>query len=60
MVGSIIAVLALGVVYEGLKSLREFLMMWDELRRGRKGNVHIQLSNETTPLVGKRIGGTSW
>ncbi len=49
MVGSIIVVLAMGVVYESLKTLREFLMTVD----GRRGKKSSSVKSSTVQVIKK-------
>ena len=52
LVGSIVAVFVVAVLYEGLKTLREFLLYYQSKKT--KSKMHIQ--DETTSLLTK---GTS-
>ena len=60
LVGSIIAILLLAIAYEGLKSLREFLMTFDQRRKKKELAQSIQ--DERTGLLShqKKEGQPTW
>ncbi len=63
MVGSIIAILALALAYEGLKSVREFLMVHDQKIRQRNKKTqctNVQTLNEKGPLICKEKQSPPW
>ncbi len=68
MVGSIIAIIALALAYEGLKSVREFLMVHDQKIRQRNKKTpclktqrtNVQTLNENSSLICKEKQSPPW
>lgn len=62
MVGTIIVIIALAIVYEALKSLREYLMARDTRRRkkGKSANINTNATHDKTHLLSSTVQEPHW